>query len=630
LHEPAISAMWPFAREEPDGHPPFYAVIGNLGWWLGHWWLPVNEAHRFGPVVLFSLTSGVMFLFMARRWGRLAAIAATGAWILMPRVFAHAHLASYDSSLACLWFLCTVAFWKAQEGWIQSFSRGSVWSITFAILLALAAATKFTGWLIPLPLLVWSIAAAIRALQRDGRASLLKLSRVSICLAIPVMLAPTEVLLVRKIREMEAGLQPRAAEDSQARARRAADAFRSSGSTHPLNFGIFVAAAAWIAIYGSIAILGTFSKRFDGGVASKTNRIATNNVNERASGQGQWPQPPRRIISPLAETWAAAALVPALTVALVPNWWHDPLRGIAIFLWSNLTRQNTTWIPTQFFGTLYEFSLPWYNTLAWVALTMPPLTLLFVMLGILVTWCGWRQDRQSSAGSATATSDSRSLAWLLFWNAAALLIIRALPGSPGHDGERQLLASFPFIACLAGVGVEWLRAHLGKYTSPGLANWLTSGLVLLSLIWSAAAIWHYRTAPLAYYTELIGGVRGAARLGLEPTYYWDALDRQAIEWLNANTLSGEKVRFCNYSESLGYLRHWGILRAEILPLEPGVDRWYILQNRPGLFLWNPIDRWLAESGRAAYTHEIDGVPLIWIFPYSEYERAIRETQRATP
>src|SRR5262249_51814469 len=103
--------------------------------------------------------------------------------------------------------------------------------------------------------------------------------------------------------------------------------------------------------------------------------------------------------------------------------------------------------------------------------------------------------------------------------------------------------------------------------------------------------------------------------------------RTAIDWLNRNTAAGEKVLFCNYPETLGYLRQWGILRVEIAPGTIGVDRWYVLQDRPGLFLWKPADRWLAQNGQPAYTHELDGVPLIWIFPFSEYERASQETRR---
>jgi hypothetical protein len=46
-----------------------------------------------------------------------------------------------------------------------------------------------------------------------------------------------------------------------------------------------------------------------------------------------------------------------------------------------------------------------------------------------------------------------------------------------------------------------------------------------------------------------------------------------------------------------------------------------MQNRPGEF--RPEQRRLAESGRAAYVVRKQGVPLLWIFPYSELERVAR-------
>src|SRR5262249_28047845 len=124
----------------------------------------------------------------------------------------------------------------------------------------------------------------------------------------------------------------------------------------------------------------------------------------------------------------------------------------------------------------------------------------------------------------SSRSSGSGLAWLLLINAATLLVIRALPGAPGHDSERQLLVRFPFLACLAGIGAESLRRQLGIRVSSRVANWVVQGLVAGALVWAASAVWHYRTAPLSYYTDLVGGLPGAARLGLEPTYYWDALD----------------------------------------------------------------------------------------------------------
>src|SRR5271166_6286599 len=51
-----LNYFWPFAREEPHGHPPFYALLGLLGDLLAPAWPELPRA-RLGPMLLFSLTA---------------------------------------------------------------------------------------------------------------------------------------------------------------------------------------------------------------------------------------------------------------------------------------------------------------------------------------------------------------------------------------------------------------------------------------------------------------------------------------------------------------------------------------------------------------------------------------------
>ena len=125
---------------------------------------------------------------------------------------------------------------------------------------------------------------------------------------------------------------------------------------------------------------------------------------------------------------------------------------------------------------------------------------------------------------------------------------------------------------------------------------------------------------LSYYSPLVGWLPGAARLGMEPTYYWDALSDDALAWINTHSAEGEKVVFPTYPTSWRYLRQTGKLKIGALPHEPGVNAWYVVQNRPGAF--PPEDRILVE--RLGPRHVLVrswGVPLIWAFPYAELERA---------
>ncbi len=102
LFNPEVLAyFWPFAREEPHGHPPFYALLGLLGDLLVPSWKDLPRA-RLGPILLFSCTAGCLFLFSARRWGVAPALVTAAAWTFQPNLFGHGHYATYDVVLTSL------------------------------------------------------------------------------------------------------------------------------------------------------------------------------------------------------------------------------------------------------------------------------------------------------------------------------------------------------------------------------------------------------------------------------------------------------------------------------------------------------------------------------------------------
>jgi hypothetical protein len=614
-----LERLWPFSREEPDGHPPLYALLGNAGWLLTHSWLPPLQAYRVGPALLFAVTVGVLCTFLSRRVSRLAGLTAGLSWVLMPRVFAHAHFASYDIPLACLWVLAAVTFWRAGEpcGWREAFGR----AIAFSVLLSLAAGTKFTGWLIPLPLAAWSVWNGTRrrgdaTSERSGQPGAshspdlcpsrpkgdqwnaprwLPLAAASLPLVIG---GPTVLRGIRELsrRDRLERSRPGAADDLMTVPRRVADGYRASVPSRVPGWPLFLAGPL---------LAGAMWWR---------ERM-------RHTGPGALPVG-------LPELWTTiVAFAPTLTLMLNPPWWHDPLQGITVFLWSNLSRRSSTWIPTQFFGTTYEFALPWYNALTWTFLTVPPGILGLALVGVggavRELW-QWRRGPGSTPGTWPP-------GFAAFWlcHAATLLVIRSLPSAPGHDGDRQLQGAFPFVACLAGLGVAGGAAWLRRRCSERHGQRAAAGFAGLVLLWAGVAVWRYHPLQLSYYSESVGGLPGAARLGLEPTYYWDALTDDALAWLNQRTAPGEKVLFCSMPLSFEYLRRWDKLRAAILPFEPGAWKWYVLQNRPGLFTGRPQDAWLAQHGRPAAIWARSGVPLLWIFPISEYERAYQETRNAT-
>ncbi len=220
-------------------------------------------------------------------------------------------------------------------------------------------------------------------------------------------------------------------------------------------------------------------------------------------------------------------------VLLNPPLWHDPLAGLGTFWELNLHRgqQHGLNVTTWFFGRMHDLDhpLPWYNSLVWTLITVTPIAALLGVVGIVASVRRWRSD---PAGM------------LLVCNWATLLVVRALPWAPPHDAERLILPSFAFFAAMVGVGVgrALYRDTLLQPERIPAQGWakVVMGLAIAAAVYETAG---YHPHDLSYYSGIVGGLRGARALGLEPTYYWDGLDRPALAWLNEHTHGDEKVAF---------------------------------------------------------------------------------------
>ncbi len=298
-----------------------------------------------------------------------------------------------------------------------------------------------------------------------------------------------------------------------------------------------------------------------------------------------------------------------LFVLLNPPIWDGPVDGIWTFLELNLSRGNRPEhnITTQFFGRMHDLDhpLPWYNALVWTAITITPIVLLLGVLGIVATVRRWHTDRASA---------------LLLCNWATMIGVRALPMSPPHDAERLILPSFAFFAALVGVGIgrALYRDTLLEPQRIPAQGWAK---VAMGLAIAAAAFdtFNYYPNILSYYSRIIGGLRGATACGMEPTYYWDSLDDEALEWLNEHTPDDERIVFGAASpHNIGLLQRWGRLNT---PTDAGGRRrWYVLQRRPsGL---DKYDLQLIEKHKPTFQRTLSGVPLLEVYRYDDYRRLL--------
>jgi hypothetical protein len=337
---------------------------------------------------------------------------------------------------------------------------------------------------------------------------------------------------------------------------------------------------------------------------------------------------------------AIKAVAVGLPIALMvffllnPPLWEDPIRGWLTFFNLNLRRADTPGlnISTQFFGRMYnlDYPLPWYNTLVWVGITVPVGILSLTVLGLAdaaktiihaAQYDLFSRRRHGSASPHEADVPSAAkhfrspreqygnkAAALLAMNWLILLIVRALPGTPPHDAERLILPSFAFLAALSGIGCRRLLLWAGGVKSKRLVA--AAALALVGLTGTGNLAW-YAPQWLSYYNLLIGGLPGACELGMEPTYYWDGLDRSVLDWLNDNTGPDEKIYFAAAPEdNLELLRRWKALRGATDSESPGKFRWYVLQRRPSAM--GAADLWLIEHFEPSLRKSIRGGGLgIW-------------------
>ena len=270
----------------------------------------------------------------------------------------------------------------------------------------------------------------------------------------------------------------------------------------------------------------------------------------------------------------------------------------------------------MFLGRSYDTanSLPWYNTLVWLVFVTPLPTL---TLGAIGLW--------HSLARPTPWSITLFLHWIV------LMIVRALPHAPPHDGIRLFLPAFGFWCVYAAIGAQ--RVFTATNRVPTVFGKVALQCAVAGiLLASGANLVRYYPQSLSHYSLIAGGLHGAAAKGMEPAYWWDGLDGDVLRWLNERTTPGEAIAFSPVF-NVAPLHAWRSLRPKTVDPETQRFQWYVLQNRPGMF--SRADRALMRREKPAFVKyagrrpagqavpsDLD-VPLISVFSFEQYQRAQR-------
>ena len=206
--------------------------------------------------------------------------------------------------------------------------------------------------------------------------------------------------------------------------------------------------------------------------------------------------PPRRALAAMA-VWGIVGL--ALFWAGWPWLWYHPWPRLMAY-WGTGVERATIRVP--YLGRVFaDRDVPWHYPWVYFAATVP---IGLQLLGACGIFRGWRRRREDPIP-------------LLLAGTIVFFLLLFSTRVPIYDGERLFLHVFPAWALLIGLGFGWLYEELSRNRAA------RRGLMALL---AGQGIGVLITFPfgLSYYNLLVFGLPGAHRLGLEVTYWSDAVD----------------------------------------------------------------------------------------------------------
>jgi 4-amino-4-deoxy-L-arabinose transferase-like glycosyltransferase len=312
---------------------------------------------------------------------------------------------------------------------------------------------------------------------------------------------------------------------------------------------------------------------------------------------------PRRAAAAMA-AWSATGI--ALFWAGWPWLWHHSWARLLAYWGTGVERVT---IHVQYFGrVLADRDVPWHYPWLYFAVTVP---IGLHLLGAVGVVRGWKCRRDDSFA-------------LLLTGSIVFFLLLFSTRVPVYDGERLFLHVFPAWALLIGRGFGWLHERVAgnRLARRGLIAFV-----------AAQGIGVLMTFPfgLSYYNLLVGGLPGAERLGLEVTYWSDAVDDVLLNRLAGTAppdataamvptlYPGQGTLTTGFNRALAR-------RGIVLQDQASADRaeWVVVSYRTAYWPPNWRERLKRGGGELVATRSRQGVPLSALWHFS------RDTAGARP
>lgn len=224
-------------------------------------------------------------------------------------------------------------------------------------------------------------------------------------------------------------------------------------------------------------------------------------------------------------------LVLAITSAVVflagwPWLWADPVTRF----WQYFAQTTDRAVLYCFYlGKRYaDHDVPWHYPFVMFLITTPLPFLLLGGWGMSLSRKPSDEKRRSTRNSSTPptknylTPRQNHLLLGAFW---LPLIVFAIPGVPVYDGERLFLIVWPIFSIWIGVAAAHGIRRIDERLNVVVRN-LACGAVFAIPLISMVLI---HPCYLSFYDVQVGGLRGAATLGMEKDYWGGAVTAEFLE-----------------------------------------------------------------------------------------------------
>jgi len=312
--------------------------------------------------------------------------------------------------------------------------------------------------------------------------------------------------------------------------------------------------------------------------------------------------------------WRSVLQIAAITVigigAFLISWpwlYHDTANRLMYYALMAFRFKDR---PQFYLGETLSH-VPWHYPFV---ITLAVVPLIITIMALLGTFRVTRRKPADSTG------------WLLILNAFMPLLYAATSLQAAYSGERHFIPAYPYLACLAGIGfghvlqildATWHRLHDGVRPNDLPVRWVLGLLLALLLVPSIISMAQLYPYLLSYYSEWVGGLPGATRLGLETTF-WCETYRDALPYLDSAAEEGASVWVDNPYVLRAYQRA-GLLRQDLKitggdVVSPTSADFVIIQMRQtGFAYYTPETMEVVESYEPAYTLTRQNVALLQIY-----------------